>query len=154
MATYSSQLITYGQAYLETVAAANKTAPMTALIASGKLRLSNNPALVANPQATISQLAADECAYSGYTAGGIAVTLSGPLILSNSAVGMLCTGTFLATTATPFVSDSAHGYWIDDGTNVILVEAFPPGTVFSFAQAGAFLELVVLIPLQTSQATS
>ena len=154
MNTYTAQQVTYGQAFVNTILAALKTVPGAALIVAGKLRLSNNPTLVLTPQTTIAALAANECAYSGYTAGGIAVVLSAPLNLSNNAQGVLTTGLFLAVTATPYVPDTATGWWIDDGTNFIVGERFAGNQVATFAAPGAFLDLIAELPIQLGQATS
>lgn len=154
MTNYTAQNVTFGQAFMNTIMAALKTVPSGALIATAKLRLSNSPSFAPTPASTIASLDATECAYSGYTAGGIAVSLSAPLNLSTVCQGVLTNGLFLATTASPFVPDVAYGWWIDDGTNFIAGERFSGNQSASFASPGAFLDLNALVPGQLAQATS
>lgn len=150
---YTSQRPTYGQAFLNTILAAYKTRPAGALIVSGKVRLINSPTFAPTPQTTVAELAAVECAYSGYPAGGAALTVGDPVNLSRTCQGAVTAIQFVATTATPFVPDTAYGYWVDDGTNMICVEMFPSGQEAPFASAGAFLELLLELPQQAPQAT-
>ncbi len=138
---------------MDTVLAAFKTTASAALIASAKVRLSNNPSFRPTPTDTIAGNAATECDYSGYAAGGVALVVGAPANLSPTCQGAVTGVQFLATTATPFVASSAYGYWVDDGTNVILAEAFSAGFIATFAAAGDFLELVLEIPQQSPQAT-
>jgi len=153
MSQYTSQEVTYGQAFGLTVVSALKTVPGQALINSAKLRLFKNPSLAPDPVTPLADLVAAECDFSGYPAGGIAVVLTVGLVLSNSCVGALTTGLFVADDTDPFVSGSAYGWWIDDGTNVIAVEKFAGGSAVPFAGKGAFLDLSVELPLQLLQAT-
>lgn len=143
----------YGTDFLNTILAAYKTTASGPLIASAKVRLINSPTFAPTPATTIADLAAVECAYSGYAAGGIALTVGAPVNLSRTCQGAVTALQFLATAATPFVQDSAYGYWVDDGTNMIVVEMFPAGTVAPFGSAGAFLELLLQLPQQAPQAT-
>lgn len=154
MSSFTSQQVTFGKAFLNSVVAAWKTVASAALIATAKVRLSNNPGLVINPGLTIAELAANECAYSGYTAGGLALVVGAPANLSPTCQGAVTGLQFLAASASPFVPDTAYGYWVDDGTNFIAGEAFPGGVGFSFGAAGDFLELVLELPLQSTQATA
>lgn len=153
MASFASANPVYGSAFLASIIGAYKTAPMNPLIDTAKVRLSNNPAFVASPGSTVAELDATECAYSGYAAGGIALVVGAPVILSATCEGAVTALQFLATSATPFVSDTAYGYWIDDGVNVILSEPFSVPGGIPFAAAGNFLELIVQLPQQAPQAT-
>lgn len=150
MAGYSSQLITYGNAYLKTQATAQKTAPTNPLINTGKVRLTTATGFSPSGTNTIAELSPNEANFSGYTAGGLALTLTGPVNLSALCEGMIAALTFLATTASPFVPNVLTGYWVDDGTNVIAQEAFPsPGITIS--AAGDFLALLLQLPQQVNQ---
>jgi hypothetical protein len=152
MAQYTSKQVVYGTAFLNSLIAALKTAPANPLINSAKVRLSNSPTFNPSSGSTIASLSSNECAYSGYTAGGIALVVGTPVNLSLTCQGAITAVQFLSTSATPYVPDVAYGYWIDDGTNVILAEAFPPGQQAGFAAPGDFLELVLQIPQQSLQA--
>lgn len=148
---YTSKSVVFGLTFANTILAALKTVPSAALISSGKVRLSNNPSFNPVPTSTITSLAANECAYSGYTAGGIAVSLTTGLILDGVTQGATTSALFEATTATTFVPDVAYGYWIDDGTNMIMSERFANGGVGTFSAPGNFLDLIVLLPYQLLQ---
>lgn len=151
--TYTSQAVVYGTAFLNTVIAALKTVPGGALVTGGKVRLSKDPSFRPTPANTIAELATNETDYSGYASGGVALVVGNPVNLSPSCQGAVTGVQFLATTATPYVSDQAYGYWVDDGTNVIMAEAFPAGVIANFAAPGAFLELILQLPMQAPQAT-
>jgi hypothetical protein len=152
MAAYSSQQITYGRYFLNLLAAAFAARPAGALIASGKLRLTIATAFLPDPGATIATLAANEANFSGYPAGGVAVALSGPVNLSGNCIGEVQEETFIGTTATPFVPNIITGYWVDDGTGVVGMEAIPsPGIPIN--NVGDFLALLVQLPLQATQLT-
>jgi hypothetical protein len=151
---YQALSAVYGSAFVDTVLAAYKTVASGALVATAKLRLSNSPTYNPTPQSTIAALAATECAYSGYTSGGVAVVLTAPVNLSSVCLGVLFTALFEATTASPFVPDIAYGWWIDDGTNFIAGERFANNQNAGFAAPGAFLNLTAVLPFQLQQATS
>jgi hypothetical protein len=152
MATYTSLNVIFGRAFLNTVVAAWKTTSSGPLIASPKVRLAINPAFLPTPSSTISDLATDEADFSGYPSGGSSITLGAAVNLGVNIQGCVQPASFIASTGTPFVSNTVYGYWLDDGTNVILAEAFPPGISFTFGSPGDFLELVVAIPANAIQA--
>lgn len=149
---YQSKNVVYGQAWAATLTAALKTAPMNPLVNAAKIRLSSQAGFNPLVSSTPASLAANEASYSGYPAGGIAAVLTAGLNLSSSCEGAIAQAVFEATAATPFVPGVAYGYWVDDGTNVILAEAFPAGQSASFNVPGAFLTLAVLFPTQLLQA--
>jgi hypothetical protein len=153
MSAYASAQVTFGTAFLNTLMAALKTAPMNPLVNTAKIRLNTNPAFNPSPGDAISTNTANEADYTGYTAGGIAVSLSSPVNLSPTCQGVVASALFTATSASPFVSSVVYGYWIDDGTNVILAEKFAGGINVAFDAAGAFLELIVQLPAQAIQLT-
>lgn len=149
MAEWISQNPTYGRGFLDTVVAAMKTDPGAALIVAGKIRLSTNPAFDANFNAAIADLTPDEATFTGYTAGGYAVSLSAVLNLGPTALGSLAHA--LIVCSADGTSQTCYGYWVDDGANVILMEAFDPDNPPSFELAGDFLDLDVVFPLQATQ---
>ena len=150
MAAYSSQTITFGRAWLETVVAAWKTTASNPLINTAKLRLTTVSSFLPSPDATIAGLDANEANYSGYTAGGLAIVLSAPVNLSPTCVGSVVNETFIATAGSPFVPNVLTGYWADDGTNVIAMEAFG-GAGIPINGPGDFLALLMQLPLQALQ---
>jgi hypothetical protein len=153
MPAYASQQVVYGTAFLDTIIAALKTVPAAALINGAKVRLNTNLAYNPQPGDSITTNTANEANYSGYTAGGIAVVLGTPVNLSPTCQGTIFNATFTAATASPFVPNVCYGYWVDDGTNVIMGEKFAAGTSYSFGSPGDFLELIGQVPQQANQAT-
>jgi hypothetical protein len=153
MAAYSSQQITFGIAWIDTVLAAFKTGTgTTPLVNSAKCRLNVSPSFLPTPGQVISGYTPNEANFSGYSSGGDAVTLSAGVNLSPTCEGVVATVTFISTAASPYVPNTCYGYWMDDGTNVILAEAFPaPGVPFT--AAGDFLSLLIQIPFQAIQLT-
>jgi len=153
MPFYQAQRVTLGEDFANTVLAALKTVPGGALVTAGKLRLSKDPTFNPQPSNVIADFTANEADYSGYVSGGISVTLTAPVDLSTVCNGVLFTGLFEATTASPFVGCTVWGWWIDDGTNVICGEKFDGSLSYAFAAPGNFLSLTAIIPLQLAMGT-
>ena len=144
---YETQGVVYGRAFMATVLAALKTVPGAALIVAGKIRLSKDPAFAPTVDSVITDFTANEADFTGYTAGGYTVTLSAPLNQTTQILAVLCNA--LAIGGSPFtVPNTIYGYWIDDGTNVVMAEKFaPPGATANFANTGDYLDLQVLLPI-------
>ena len=154
-ATYESVTLVYGRVWLNSLLSALKTIPATPLLpTTSKIRLSSDPAFNPTPDSTIADLAAQEAAFSGYSAATNPIALKGPVNLSGQAVGMLQDAFWEAVTATTFVSGSVYGYWLDDGANIVCAERFAGGLVAGFAEPGDFLALTLLIPAQLIQPAS
>ena len=149
---YASQQITFGQAFQLTVAHAWQVVPAGPLISGAKVRLSTASPFVPSSQATIAGLETGEADFSGYAAGGVALTVQPPVLLSTGCVGSVNPISFIATVTSPFVANTITGYWVDDGTNVILMEALPNPIVISVPYD--YLELILSIPAQLVQATT
>lgn len=154
MAQYTSRNVVFGDVFANAWVLALKTVPGAALLAAGKLRLSKDPSFNPNSKTTLAELEANECDFSGYPAGGIAVSLTTGLDLTPQIQGAITSGTFVAATATPFVSGTAYGYWIDDGTDMAMAEKFASPFNAPFAEVGAFLVLNAAIPLGLLQPAS
>ena len=118
------------------------TRPAAALIASWKVHLFTagpNPITPATVPADFT-----EAAFTGYPAGGIAVTFpGGPINLtSQQGIALLQSAVFICSAGgTP---ESILGYWIDDGTNMILAETF--GTPIPIVNSGDFVDLIAQFP--------
>jgi hypothetical protein len=150
MAVYTSNRVVFGQAFANTIMAALNTLPAAKLINAAKLRLSQQAGFNPTPLSTIAALAANEATFTGYTPGGYAFAATPVVNLSPNAQGTATVVIIQATGST--TGNTITGYWIDDGTNMIMAEAFPAGTSVIFAASGDFLELVVQIPIQLRQA--
>lgn len=153
MNQWTTQEATYGRTFADTVLAALKTVPGGPLIAAAKVRLSMDPAFAPTPDNKIADFTPNEANYSGYAAGGVALTLAGTGVASPGCEVEYAAVVFTATAATPFVPNNVTGYWIDDGTNVIAAEAFGSSGPWAVAQSGDFLQLDLRLPLQLHQAT-
>jgi hypothetical protein len=148
--TYVSQSPTYGRTFLASVIAALSARPAGALLTNGKLRLSKDPGFNPTENSHIADLTGGECDFSGYTAGGYTVTLGATLNVSGSALGAPDDILAVATTATPQVGNSIYGYWIDDGTNIVMFEVFAGGPI-PVAIAGDYCEVDLRVPLRFNQ---
>jgi hypothetical protein len=151
VAVYTSNRVVFGQAFANTLLAALNAIPGAKLINAAKLRLSQLNGFNPTPQSTIASLAANEATFTGYTPGGYAFAATPVQNLSPNAQGTVTAVVASATGST--TGNTIYGYWIDDGTNFIMGEAFPVGQSVQFANAGDFLEVIVEIPVQLRQAT-
>ncbi len=118
------------------------TRPAAALIAAWKVHLYTAGPSPITPRTAIS--AFTEAAFTGYPAGGIAVTFAvGPVNLpSTLGIGLLQNAVFTCSAGgTP---ETILGYWIDDGTNLILAEAF--ATPIPVVNSGDFVNLTSIFP--------
>lgn len=154
MNNYQGQKVVFGQSFADTVAKVFGSSSSVPLVASPKVRLSHDPAFNPTPQSTIASLAANECTFSGYPTGGDTATVSGALNLSTACVGAQLSVLFTGSSTTTFNPDTCYGYWVDDGTNLIVGEKFAGGASQGFAQNGDFLDLLVFLPIQLNQATT
>ena len=153
MTSYTSQALVFGRAFMNTIMAAFAARPAGPLVAAGaKIRLSQDPTFNPTPNSNVAGLSTNEATFSGYTAGGNAVTLSGPVNASPTCQGELASTLFVATAST--VTNNVYGYWIDDGVNVIVGERFAGGGIASFNTSGDFLDLQIVLPGQLLQAAA
>lgn len=150
---WTAKNVIFGRSFVNTILAAMATDPGVELIDTALVRLSTNPSFAPTPDSTVAGLEALEADYSGYASGGIALVVGAPLNLAPTTQGVMTPVTFLAAPADPFIVNSVYGWWIDDGTNVIVAEAFPVGTIASFSSPGDFLQLDVVLPLRLYQPT-
>lgn len=143
---YQTKSVVFGAAWVATEIAAVAARPAGALVAAGKLRLSKLPGIIANPNLTRAQLAANEAAYTGYPAGGYAVVFSAQVNLTTQILGLLVNQLFLVTADDPQVNETITAWWIDDGTNLVVMEAFAEGATWSQSGPGDFLALLASVP--------
>lgn len=129
-------------ALLTALLAALTTRPAAALLATPTIELYSSRILAPNAQMDYANFT--KCVFSGYA--GDSVTLSGPVQLATNFLGMLADAVFIATSASPFVPDTAVGYMLTDGAaTVYLAEDF--ATPVGFAAPGAFLNLDFVAPV-------
>jgi hypothetical protein len=150
MNSYISQNVVIGQEFMNSLLACISTRPAAALVAAGKIRLSLDPSFNPTPQSTAATLSPNEATFTGYAAGGIAMVLSGAVNVSPVIQGVLANALFTATGSA--ISNNVYGYWIDDGTNLVIGERFSAAQIASFATAGDFLDLTCIIPGALQQA--
>ena len=151
MKNYTSLAVVYGRAFVPKWMSA-LIAPVTAgILATAKLRLSKDPQFNPTPDSTIAQLAAMEADFSGYAPGGKALTLNAYVNSSGGADSYYAQVIFNAAVATPQVSNTITGYWIDDATEFCVGERFAAGQSAAIDILGDYLGLTVLDPMQFNQ---
>jgi hypothetical protein len=146
MAQYTSQQVAFGRVFANLLLGALKTVPGAALLATGKVRLSKDPSFSPAADTSLATLEANECDFSGYPAGGVAVSLTIGVNVTPQIQGAITSATFEAATASPFVPNQCYGYWIDDGTEMAIGEAFGSAGPIPFADVGDYLVLNAAIP--------
>jgi len=146
--SWTTTVMQWGRFVLSAIVAAFSARPAAALLPTVNVRLLSTNTVALNADSTVSALAAQEVAYSGYAAVTISTWTTVRTANGESAIG---SALFTATTATPFVPGTAVGYWLDDGTNFIGGEYFPAGVSAAFAYVGAYLALEVLLPATSPQ---
>jgi hypothetical protein len=151
MNNYQSKSVVWGRTFMNEFLAAIATRPAAALIAAGKIRLTVDPTFAPTPDMTLASAVSNEANYSGYAAGGIAAVFTVALNISPSIQGAIASALFEATPAGPFVSAVVTGYWLDDGTNIVIAERFAQGATAAFSAAGDFLDLTTVLPLGLAQ---
>ena len=151
---FLTKSVVFGQVFANQVLAGMAVLPSTALLATSKLRLSNDPNFNPTPLSTVASLAANEAVFTGYTAGGVAVALVQALNLSTQIQGAGQVKVFVAVAGTPFVPDTLTGWWIDDGTVLQVASAFGASGPYAIGSPGDFLELLALLPVNLLQLAS
>lgn len=141
MATRIASIVTRGRVWLNTLLATLKTRPAAALLATGKLRLLKSRVVSIAPDVTLAALAAEEADYTDYPVGGFAFLGNDPVNYNDLGQGYVLQHTFLVTSATPAIGNDIAGYWIDDGTNMVLGEYFGIGADVPMQVQGDYLEL-------------
>lgn len=149
---WTAQNVVYGRDFVKTLIAALKVAPDDPLINTAKVRLSQDPTFNPSPDSTVAGLDANEATFSGYSAGGLALTVGVPVNLTTLIIGATTPTLFVVATATPVVGNDIYGWWIDDGTNVIAGEKFPAGGAASMNLVGDFIQLDVSVGVSLYQA--
>lgn len=149
---YEAQNLIYARSFADAWLDAFSTIPTAKLIAAPTVRLLMGALPAITPDTTLAALEALEANFSGY--GADTITLTVPAQPSTKVEGAIGSATFIAATASPFVSSNVSGYFLTDGTNLVAAEAFPNGQVFPIAAAGQFLTINVVLPNNLYQATS
>lgn len=146
MSYWTPRSVVWGKTFLNSIVTALTVNPAAALIVTPKVRLSKDPAFAPDSSSTRAGLAANEADYDGYAAGGVAPVLSGAVNLAELVQGSIASVLFLGAGGAPFTGNTIFGWWMDDGADVIVAEAFPAGQEVPIASAGDFLDLEVVLP--------
>lgn len=149
---YQTQNFVYNRTFMDNLLKAFSTIPAAKLIATPTLCLLTGSPPNITPDTLLSDLAAAKANFSGYVDGTPPLTV--PVRLSSGAEAAIGSSTFVATTASPFVSNVIVGYYLTDGTNLVGGELFPSGTVLPIAFAGDFVEIDLVLPGACYQAAS
>jgi hypothetical protein len=151
---YAARNVQLGAAYVASIVAAQGVRAAAALLVGSKLRLSKDP--VFNPlyHTVIADLAALECTFTNYPAGGFTPTYVSPANVGDGIVGMVTNVIAELTAGAPTVGNVIYGWWIDDGVNFVAGEkmAVPGGVVLS--APGDYLSLLACIPFGSQFAVS
>lgn len=117
------------------------------LIVSPKVALIGTSGLVLTPSTTKAELDAVESAFTGYTTGGSAITLTTPGIVRGSVRLSILAGNvvWVLGTADPLVTGQVYGYYLYDTTyGLICSENFSEPVVLG--QTGDYLDLFTGVP--------
>lgn len=129
------------KAWLNKMLAALKTRPAAALFATAKLRLLKDRVLSLSENTTKADLEAHEADYTDYPAGGATVTPPDPVNYNVLGQGWAAGEVFNITTSPVVTGNDIAGYWVDDGTDPVVMEYFPQGADVSMQAPGDWLEL-------------
>lgn len=121
------------------------------LIVSPKIALLGTPSVTITPDTTKAVLDAEEVAFSGYTAGGSAITLTTPGVVRGSDRFQLLAGnlTWVLTTADPLVTATVYGAYLYD-TTFGLIAAGYFDEVVNLGNVGDYLDLFAGVPVLLS----
>jgi hypothetical protein len=137
---WTTKNFTWAKALIDAMLTALSARPAAALLTTPKLIL-----IKAGGPITPTSAVADftEANFSGYAQS--AQTLAGPVTTASGGQGMLGSGTFVATTASPFVDNNVVGYLVTDGAS-----AFYGGELFDapqpIAAPGDFVGVNLVMP--------
>lgn len=154
MPSYTTQNVGYSRVFADSVLAAFKADPGAALIVTGKVRLSRDPDFNPAFDTPVADLTPNEADFTGYPAGGVAVTMSDPLNILTTAQAILISALFIVTEDDPQVENQVYGWWIDNGTDVIAYERFNTSGPFNLAEPGDYLDCTILLPMRLAQAAA
>jgi hypothetical protein len=152
LAYYTSQAPIYGRQFAYNILTAYETRPSGPLAPSCIVHLMNAPPSLQTPDVTLADLEAVEIDFSGYTPQPISLT--GPVNSDLQVDGVIANATFIAGTTTPQVTDTAKGYWVQSGSEVVVIEVFPVNQQAPFVNPDDFLTLNLFLPQQCYTATS
>jgi hypothetical protein len=147
---YESQNVVLSQYIRNAQLKALTTRPAGPLIGFGAVHLSHDPAFNPQPNSPLSYFTSQEMLFSGYVAQ-VPVPVV-PVNLDNVTQGLIWTVVFEATTATPFVPDTATGYWWDDGTQFTTAERFANNLQIAIQAANDYIQIDGIYPLASPQA--
>lgn len=148
---YETKSVVWGRVFANAVLTAFGTDPAAALLVTPKVRLSKDPAFAPTPDSTRAGLAANEADFTGYTAGGYTPTFSAPVRIGNNLQALLATVLPIRGVTLPGVNNTVFGWWIDNGTDVVVAESFAGGFQADFSNPGDFLDLSVVLPYMLGQ---
>jgi hypothetical protein len=138
---YRTQTYRYADAVLNGMVGALKTVPGAALMVTPHVLLYQ-----AGPTPGGTNAVADftECDFHGYAPA--TVTLTGPVLLLDGSVAMICSGIFTATTGGPLNPQGMKGYILTDGAAAYYGGEDFVGTL-AISAVGQFLQVDVVLPV-------
>jgi hypothetical protein len=142
---YRTAAPTWRRTMADAMLSALATRPAVALASPVSLHLFEGAPISITPDTGLAAFTAQETAFSGYAAA--VLTTSAPVRGGQLVEAVLASALFVATTASPFVTGNVTGYFLVSGSDWVLAEQFPPGTVGAIASPGDFLDIDVAVPL-------
>lgn len=143
--SYLTVTLVYARSFLLSILAAFTARPAAALVSGFNVHLLRDSAISLNSDTVRADLLGHECGYSGYAPQVVSTWVT---VRTPNGEALAANSLFVAGSAAPFVTDSAAGYWIDDGTNFLFGEYFAGGLHALFPYAGTYLDLNLLLPIQ------
>jgi len=149
---YEAQNPVFSKAFATIIANAFKTNPAAALAPALEVHLWKEPSFNPTPLSVSADFVAVECDYTDYAAAA-AVVLTVPVVLNPDSVGAIADVLF--TIVNPVVIENqVYGYWLETGSTVVCYERFPADVIVTMAEVGAFLDLLVAMPVNYPQEAS
>lgn len=141
MSVFQTISVVRSRAWLNKLIGALKTRPAAALLATAKVRLLKDRTLSLNELTTRAELAAHEADYTDYPAGGATLTPPDPINYNILGQGWAAAQLYNMTTVPTVTGNDIAGYWVDDGTDPVVMEYFPVGQDVPMQKPGDWLEI-------------
>lgn len=118
------------------------------LIATPKLMLLGDNSVAIGPDTTLAELQAIEAAFTGYTTGGTAITLTAPGVVRQSEDIQLLAGNLIEVleSGSPTVTDTIYGAALVDATYGLIASGYFTDPVI-LAEVGDFVDVLFGVPV-------
>lgn len=152
MPVYVTQSFMYSEDFARGIASCFNEVPVEPLCDGVQMHLWEDPDFVPVPHTPVEDYEAAESLLDGYSA--ISITLNEPVNIQPDCDGAIGSALFQVTPATPSVTSTIYGYWLQASGGVIGAERFPNGQAVPLAEHGDWLQVVTALPIHSYQATA